>query len=161
MKTLYIIRHAKSSWELDVIDHQRPLNTRGIADATLIGKQLKTIIPQVDKIISSDAKRTLTTANLIVQQLAIDDKTIHSEPKMYDFNGTDVLKVIRSCEDMVNSLLIFGHNSALTSLVNFLGSTSIDNLPTAGVVAITFEQAHWKDVQKGTTQFTIFPKEVR
>ncbi|MDH7445680.1 SixA phosphatase family protein [Aquimarina sp. 2201CG14-23] len=161
MKTLYIIRHAKSSWEFDVDDHKRPLNNRGLRDADLIGKKLKTIVKSVDKILSSDAERAKTTAKIILDNLDFDDSIFSLEPKLYDFNGHQVMEVIKGCSDEINTLMIFGHNHAFTSIANLYGNKVIDNLPTAGLVGIEFEVNDWKSISVGNTFLTLFPKELR
>ena len=87
MKTLYLIRHAKSSWEFDVDDHERPLNERGMKDAPLVASHVKSLIKVPDQIISSDAVRAKTTAVLYLQSLDIPQDRLKLDPKLYDFNG--------------------------------------------------------------------------
>ncbi|WP_344926603.1 SixA phosphatase family protein [Aquimarina addita] len=161
MKTLYIIRHAKSSWEYDVEDRNRPLNERGVNDAGLIGKKLISLINPVDQVLCSDAKRTQMTADIVLSHLTIDRSVFSLEPKLYDFDGHQVIEVIKSCSNQVSSLMIFGHNHALTSIVNMFGSEIIYNLPTAGVVAIHFDVEEWQNISVGKNLFTLFPKELR
>ncbi len=161
MKTLYIIRHAKSSWEFDVVDHQRPLNDRGLVDAKLIGEKLKTLVESIDLVLCSDAERAKMTAHIILENLDVPDNISRLEPDLYDFNGHQVVETIKNCDDKISTLMIFGHNHALTSIANLYGSISIDNLPTAGVVAIQFDINSWKELNVGKTLLTIFPKELR
>ncbi len=161
MKTLYIIRHAKSSWEFDLEDHKRPLNKRGLKDAGLIGKQLKTLIKPIDKVVSSDAERAKTTADIILENLDIDKSIFSLDSKLYDFGGHQVIEVVKNCQDEIKTLMIFGHNHALTSIANLYGSMAIDNLPTAGVVGIEFDVNNWKSIRVGKTVLTLFPKELR
>ncbi len=161
MKTLYIIRHAKSSWDYDVSDEMRPLNKRGFNDAELIGKELKTLIKPIDKILSSPAVRAHSTAKIVIEHLDVDKDIFSLEPNLYDFGGQDVIEVIKNCDDTINTLMVFGHNHALTSIANLYGSKKIDNLPTAGVVEIEFDTDHWKKITVGKTLLTIFPKSLR
>lgn len=161
MKTLYIIRHAKSSWEFDLDDHKRPLNKRGLKDADLIGKQLKMLIKPVDMVLSSDAERAKTTARIILDNLTIDEDVFSLESKLYDFGGHKAIEVVKNCPDEIETLMIFGHNHAFTSIANLYGSQVIDNLPTAGVVGIEFDVDNWKDISVGKTVLTLFPKELR
>ncbi|WP_299242330.1 histidine phosphatase family protein [uncultured Aquimarina sp.] len=161
MKTLYIIRHAKSSWEFDLEDHERPLNKRGLRDADLVGKRLKTLVNTIDKALSSDAERAKTTAKIILDNFDIDKNVFSLESKLYDFSGHQVIEVIKSCDKNVNTLMIFGHNHAFTSIANLYGSKVIDNLPTAGVVGIQFNVDNWNDIEVGKTVLTLFPKELR
>lgn len=161
MKTLYIIRHAKSSWEFDLEDHKRPLNNRGVKDADRIGEQLKSLIKPIDKALSSDAVRARTTAKIILDHLNVEKDTFNLEPKLYDFDGHQVVEVIKNCENYVDTLLIFGHNHAFTSIVNLYGDQKIDNLPTAGVVGIQFDIDNWADIGVGKNILTLFPKDLR
>lgn len=161
MKTLYIIRHAKSSWGFNLPDDKRPLNERGLRDAELIGKELKNIVKPIDRVLCSPAERAYETAKIICDQLNISEDIFFLEPNLYDFEGSKVINVIKSCKDTIHTLIIFGHNHAFTSLANLLGSTYIDNLPTAGVVAIEFEAEKWQDINVGKTLLTIFPKSLK
>ncbi|GGX03718.1 SixA phosphatase family protein [Aquimarina muelleri] len=161
MKTLYIIRHAKSSWGFDLPDDKRPLNERGERDAELIGKELKTLVKPVDRILCSPAERAYNTAKIISYQLNISEDIFVLEPDLYDFEGSKVINVIKNCTDTIQTLMIFGHNHAFTSVANLLGNTYIDNLPTSGVVAIEFETEKWKDINVGKTLLTIFPKSLK
>ncbi|GAA4271708.1 histidine phosphatase family protein [Aquimarina gracilis] len=158
MKTLYMIRHAKSSWEYDVSDDKRPLNKRGLKDADLIGKELQTVVKSVDRILCSPAERAHATAKIIVGYLDFSDYIFDLEPRLYDFGGNHVIEVIKSCDDSVDSLMIFGHNHAFTAIANLYGSEKIDNLPTAGVVVIQFDVNKWKNIDVGKTLLKIFPK---
>lgn len=161
MKTLYIIRHAKSSWEFDVSDDKRPLNQRGLADAELIGKELKTVVKSVDKILCSPAKRAFSTAKIVVSHLEVSENIFSLEPDLYDFDGRMAIDVIKRCKDDISTLMIFGHNHAFTSIVNLYGSEQIDNLPTAGVAAIEFDVDKWQNISVGKTLMIISPKSLR
>ncbi len=161
MKTLYLIRHAKSSWEFDVDDHERPLNERGMKDAPLIAAHIKSLIKVPGRIISSDAIRAKTTAILYLQSLGIPQEQLELEPKLYEFEGSRVANIIRSCADDIDVLMVFGHNNAITSVVNQLGDRKIDNVSTAAFTAITFEQDTWAAIKDGITQHYIKPKQLK
>lgn len=161
MKTLYMIRHAKSSWEFDVSDEKRPLNQRGLRDADLIGKELKTIIKSIDKVLCSPAERAYSTAKIVLSHLNISDNIFSLEPRLYDFGGNQVIETIKDCNDSVDTLMIFGHNHAFTSIANLYGSEKIDNVPTAGVVVIQFDIEKWKNLSVGKTLLKIYPKSLR
>ena len=161
MKTLYFIRHAKSSWKYDLSDHQRPLKKRGLTDANHIGKYLKARAITVDQIASSDATRARTTALTIAGYMNYTESDIEFRRDLYDFSGDQVDQFIRTLDDQKNSVMLFGHNPAFTLLANEKGTIYLDNLPTAGVVAIQFDTNSWQNCTKGTTLFTIFPKQLR
>ena len=160
MKRLILVRHAKSSWEHSVTDHDRPLKTRGINDANAVSKALIGHF-QPDIVLSSDAVRTSITANIFISNLNIEEKIVQFIPDLYDFSGSNLLQVIKSCENHINTLMIFGHNHALTSFVNSYGDTYIDNVPTSGVVVIEFEIDLWKHLTPGKTIYTLFPRDLK
>ena len=161
MKTLILVRHAKSSWEFNMNDHDRPLNERGISDANLISKHLKEQKLEIDLVLTSDAERAKSTAKIVVANLNIDASTFHMEKNLYDFSGKNLVRVIQNCENSVDTLMIFGHNHAVTAFVNTYGTILIDNVPTCGVVIITFNIKDWKDLIKGETITTLFPKDFK
>ena len=161
MKKLITIRHAKSSWEYDVIDHERPLNERGESDATLVSKHLESFNLNPDLILSSDAMRAKTTANIFVENCNFGNNEVHLNHELYDFAGHNLLKVIKNCKDSINTLMIFGHNHALTAFVNTYGNKYIDNVTTAGVVIIDFDIESWKNLKPGKTMLTLFPRHLK
>ena len=159
MKKLILVRHAKSSWDHNVIDHERPLSERGLNDANYISNKLN--INNLDMVLSSDSIRTKTTANIFISNLKIDKSIVHFSNKLYDFSGRNLIEVICNCENKINSLMIFGHNHAITAFVNTYGDTHIDNVPTCGVVIIEFKIDNWKCLNKGKTVKTLFPRDLR
>jgi len=161
MKTLYLVRHAKSSWEFDLEDHGRPLNERGLLDASLVARNIKDGIKAPDKIMSSDAVRAKTTAMLYLKALGIDPSVLILDPKLYDFNGREVEKIVRGTSDEVNCLMIFGHNNAMTSLVNKWGDLEIENVSTAAFTELVFKQKKWAEIKNGTTEQYITPKQFK
>lgn len=161
MKTLYMVRHAKSSWEHDVIDHQRPLKEKGEKDAKAVSKVVKKTIIAPQKIISSDAVRALSTAHYFKDALEIADTDFSTTHDLYDFSGENVMRVIKDLDNSVDRVMLFGHNHAFTSIANMLGSISIDNVPTCGFFMIEFDTDAWSDIKTGKTVRTIFPRDVR
>lgn len=160
MKTLYLVRHAKSSWKFDVIDHQRPLNERGLNDAPKMAQHIARQMPKPDLIISSDALRARTTAVFFAKAYHIEDKEIMLNHQLYDFAGSDLVEVIRTTNNEVETLMVFGHNNAMTNFVNTYGDQDIDNVATAAFTAINFEIDSWQDLTTGTTICHKSPKEL-
>lgn len=161
MKTLILIRHAKSSWNFDIIDHQRPLNKRGLNDAELVATYLEKLNLQIDMLFCSDAKRTRLTADFFISKLAISPDRIVFNHDLYDFDGRLLERVIKNCDASINNLMVFGHNHAITSFVNTYGNKYIENVPTCGVVVIQFDIMNWNDLNQGETTQTIFPKNLK
>ena len=161
MKKLVLVRHAKSSWEHDVIDHQRPLKKRGFEDADLVSKSFKNQVIKADLVVSSDAIRAKTTAEIFISNLNIDESIVQLNHDLYDFSGMDLIRVIKSCDDTINTLMVFGHNHAITAFVNTYGDKYIDNVPTSGLVALEFEIDQWEELKPGKTFATIFPRDLK
>ncbi|PVW13791.1 SixA phosphatase family protein [Marixanthomonas spongiae] len=161
MKTLYLVRHAKSSWKYDVTDHLRPLKKRGHNDATLVSEKIKNEIEPPQKILTSDANRARTTAEYFKKAFNITDDNYELTHDLYDFSGQQVMQVIKSIDNFLDRAMIVGHNHAFTSMVNMMGSKKIENLPTSGFVMIEFDVDDWNDVSTGTTKEMVFPRHLK
>jgi phosphohistidine phosphatase len=161
VKRLYIVRHAKSSWEDPMLDDfSRPLNDRGKRDAPKMGKRLKEKKIMPDLLLSSPARRALATCKRIAEVIGYDEDKIKTERNLYHASETQMLEVVQSLKDKHAVVMIFGHNPGLTTFVNELGNQHFDNVPTCGVAAYDFEVANWKDVNfaKGKLLFFDYPK---
>ena len=161
MKTLYLVRHAKSSWEHDVIDHERPLNNRGFKDADLVSSHLKNTLETPNLVISSDAMRAKTTAMIFAKNLGINEDDIVLNHQLYDFSGRDLTEVISNCDDIIHTLMVFGHNHAMTAFVNTYGDEYTGNVATSGFTHIKFDIDTWKDLKQGKTIQTLYPKQLK
>jgi len=161
MKRLILVRHGKSSWKYDVADDKRPLKERGFKDGKLIaGAFEKFYVPPV-RIWTSPAVRAYETAKIFQETLNVEEKDFEIKASLYTFNKQDLLNVIRSCSDNITKLMIFGHNPAMTGVVNQLGDKEFDNIPTTGLTVLDFDVSSWKDVTKGKTILNLFPKNLR
>ncbi len=161
MKRLILVRHGKSSWEYDVADDKRPLKERGFKDGKLIaGAFEKFYVPPV-KIWTSPAVRAFETAKIFKEVLHVEDKDFEIKSSLYTFNRKDLIDIIKSCEDSIHKLMVFGHNPAMTGAVNELGDKTFDNIPTTGLTVIDFEVSGWKEIANGKTILNLFPKNLR
>jgi phosphohistidine phosphatase len=159
MKTLYIIRHAKSSWAVaDQPDFERGLNERGKKDAPRMGKRLKEKNIHPDLIVSSSAKRAYSTAKKIAKVLNYPKEKIKKDPALYHAGEDTILSVIQELKDKHETVLLFGHNPGLTDFVNTLMNEegNIENVPTCGVVAFKLQVDSWKDVSWGGGKMMFF-----
>lgn len=162
MKTLTFIRHAKSSWKYNLPDKERPLKTRGIADAQKVSFKFKNINPSIDIIFCSPAKRASSTCKIFLKNFEFDSKRNNITDDLYDFSGNKVERFITNINDEYDNVLIFGHNDAFNRLINKLGNKSIPHLPTCGLVKIVFNIDSWKNVREGgKTELIIFPRHLK
>lgn len=162
MKTLYIIRHAKSSWaDFTVDDFDRSLNERGLRDAPDMALRLKEKQVQPDLLLSSPAKRAKETALFFKNVLAINESMFQFDATIYEASLDTLTKIIKSIPATVDSCMLVGHNPGLTYLVNDIASVHIDNIPTCGIAAIQF-QCEWNEVSSGTGSLIWFdyPKSI-
>jgi len=161
MKTLYLVRHAKSSWEHDVIDHERPLKDRGFKDAKLVSSHLKGSLELPDLVMSSDAMRAKTTATIFMKNLGMNEDDIVLNHELYDFSGRGLTNVITNCDDGIDRLMVFGHNHAMTAFVNTFGDDYTGNVATSGFTHIEFDIDSWKDLKPGKTKQSLYPKQLK
>lgn len=161
MKFLTLIRHAKSSWnfpELEDID--RPLNERGKQSIPLIANFLKAQHIHPDLIISSPAVRAQKTAKGIGKIIGYDLKKLHTEAVIYFGTSQAVLGMLQELDDNRDDVFLFGHEPILSALIYRLTEKQLEKFPTCGVCRMAFAVAHWKDLQKGTCELLIFPKQL-
>jgi phosphohistidine phosphatase len=149
-KTLFLVRHAKSSWdETGLDDRQRPLNERGKEEAPKMGKHLAGYKVKPDLITSSPAVRALKTAEKIAKELGFRKSDVVVNENIYTFDGGNLVDVIKELDDKYDTVMLVGHNPAITALAKELSNADIDNIPTCGVALIEFDAGNWKDVSKG------------
>jgi phosphohistidine phosphatase len=148
MKTLVLVRHAKSSWrDTTLPDKQRPLNDRGKRDAPRMGKRLAKRDVKADLILSSPANRALTTAEIIAKELDYKLKDIVVDDRLYPGVADDLLGVIHKLSDKLDRVMLVGHNPALANLAHRF-SSEITHMPTCAVAEFTFNAKSWQDVDK-------------
>ena len=164
MKTLTIVRHAKSSWkDASLSDRHRPLNGRGKRDAPVMGQRILEHGIRPSLIISSPAERAWTTAKVVAEQINYPREFLQREPGLYLASLDQLLDIIVAQDESFNSLMVFGHNPGLTDLVNFLQPGLTSNLPTAGVVAVGLHQDDWNLYERPKTELIVhdWPKKLR
>ena len=163
MKTLYIVRHAKSSWSFpELSDEERPLLEKGKKRTRKIINYLQEKDVSVDLIISSHAVRALETARIIAHGIGYPIDNIRISQQVY-FAGADQLyDQFFDLNDSIQSLMIVGHNPAFTNFANHFLDKKIDWLPTSGVVSITFDTNIWVNLPlaKRAVNFIIYPKQL-
>jgi phosphohistidine phosphatase len=161
MRLLILARHAKSSWENpELEDFERPLNSRGHRDAPEMANRLKRLDVKPDIILSSPAIRAVMTARIYAVTLHFPLNKINYSESVYSDGYTELFKSIRDFPDTFSQIMMVGHNPVMTDLANHLMNEEIDNMPTAGVVGIWFNDKSWSDIRSrsGKIKFFEFPK---
>ncbi len=161
MKTLLLVRHAKSSWEnSDLTDFERPLNKRGKRDAPFMAKLIAEMNIRPDLMISSPAERALTTARIFAGEFNIDPKKIIKDDRIYTNGLKNIINIISEIDNDVITLIVFGHNPDLSYLTGKISDKYIDTIPTCGVVCVDFDFISWYDIEsvKGKLRFFEYPK---
>jgi len=161
MKTLYIVRHAKSSWEFPHLsDPERPLLEKGKERTKLVTKYLKKNKINVDLIISSHATRATETATILAKAIGYPAESIRINRMLYHATSENISDQFYEVPDNIRSLMIVGHNPTLTDFANQFLDKKIDWLPTSGIVSVTFNASGWDKIleMKPVVNFVIFPK---
>ena len=161
MKTLYLIRHAKSSWSYpELEDFERPLSNRGRKSALLMGTILKKLKAAPDLLISSPANRAAMTARMIADAIRYPLDKIQYTERIYLADEAVLIQVIKNINNSVNRAMLIGHNPGLTGLANTIGDQPIGDIPTGGVCCMDLKIASWKGIQEhgGKLRFFEFPK---
>ncbi len=146
MKTLFLVRHAKSSRdEPSLPDRQRPLDDRGRRDAPRMGKRLACHKVKPDLIVSSPALRALTTAQLIASEIGYEQNDIVIDDRLYASSADDLLVVVRAFDKKFECVMLCGHNPEFTDLARRLSSEIVD-MPTCAVAEFRYDTKAWADV---------------
>ncbi len=161
MKTLYVLRHAKSSWEDPHLrDYDRPLNERGLRDAPVMAARLLKKTQEqgvkLTAILSSPALRTQTTASFFAKSLSLTQDQLQFEPQIYLAGTGRLIQLVRRFSPETSAAMLVGHNPALTDFVNAMSGSSIDNIPTCGLVTLQLPIENWNQADFGEAQLLSF-----
>ncbi len=164
MKTLILVRHAKSDWgNPSLSDFDRPLNERGKRDAPVMAKRLLDRKIKIDQFIASPAKRAAKTAKYFAEAFDFKKDKIDFKEKLYMADSSTFYSIIEKTSDKHETIALFSHNFGITDFANVLTSTSIDNIPTCGVFALTADCEKWSDFKDAKKAFLFFdyPKAIQ
>lgn len=158
MKTLIVVRHAKSSWaNLGQPDFERPLNDRGKNDAPKMAKRLKKGWGKPELLVSSPAKRALATCKLFAEELGYKKEKILEVPELYHAPQEVFYKVVHKLPDDVSSAAVFSHNPGITDFVNSLiPGANLDNMPTCAVFVVEANTTQWAGFESAGKRFVMF-----
>lgn len=157
MKTLILVRHAKSSWlhpELD--DFERPLNERGKKDAPEMAQRLHSKKLPIDLFVSSAARRTRKTAFIFAEEFGLGRTDVQLLPELYHASGDKLLEVIRNFPDDRSAAVIFAHNPGITALSNQLSHVKVDHFPTCALYAVRANVSAWAAFPLFDNEFLFF-----
>ena len=161
MKRLYLLRHAKSSWnDPDLADFDRPLNERGLVAAPFMGRLIASKNYMPDLIISSPARRAIETAELVHESAGPDNAEIKLVERVYESSPQTLLTIIAALDDAAGSALLVGHNPGMEGVIRLLTGRS-ETMPTAALAVIDLNIEHWNDLRSGcgTLVEVVRPKE--
>lgn len=160
MKTLFILRHAKSSWDdASLADFDRPLNPRGLKAAPLVGETVRKNKFQIDLIISSPAKRAEQTA-VLVREAGKIEAEIQFDDRVYEASPQRLLQILSEPDDKITSVMLVGHNPGLEGLLKML-TQKIEAMPTAALAVVDLKIDDWKEIHLdcGNLRTLIRPKD--
>ena len=171
MLTLSLLRHAKSNWSNPTIpDRERPLATRGVTDAPLIGKAMAERGIDPELVLCSSARRTRDTLALVLPELKVEPKVVY-EDALYHARPETMLEIMQALQPGASRVMLVGHNPELQSFALDLVGSGPKHLrdrlrekyPTAGLVVMTFTAGLWKSVTINSGELKLFltPKELR
>ena len=160
MKTLILVRHAKSDWPTNTDDLDRPLSECGHQDAPKMAKFLKSNEVKIDAFVTTPAKRTITTCRYFAE--VFENKNIKKIEELYNASSTEFLELIENLDDSVENVAIFSHNNGITYFANSLTNENIEHMPTCSVVAFKIDTKNWAEFKKSAKEFLFFykPKEI-
>lgn len=160
MKTLYLCRHAKSSWDDPALpDEERPLIPQGISKTMLVARFLKERDIQPELMISSHAVRAYETARIIAKELGYSRQKIRVDPAIYDGSEESIADLVSGIDNTVESVMVFGHNPTITQAANLFLHPRIAEMRTSAIVGIRFDTDKWEkiSVSAASKDFIIYP----
>lgn len=164
-KTLYLLRHAKSSWkDSSLANYDRPLNKRGKRDAPEMGQRLVKQGIRPDLIVSSPARRAKNTAEAIAEAVGYAAPRIRWESSLYHAIPETLLRELQCTSNSHSSLMLVGHNPGFTDFCNLLSEQPVDNIVTAGIVCLEFDVNSWAEVtteEGGALVWYDYPKRLK
>ena len=161
MKTLTLVRHAKSSWkDNSLADRDRPLSKRGKRDAPEMGRRIAAAGIRPSLIVSSPAVRAWTTAKIIANEIGYPREFLQRDNGLYLASVNGILDVIVAQDPGFNSLMLVGHNPGFTDFANYLVPGLTNNMPTASVVSVELDSEDWSLYDKPAAELLLydFPK---
>ncbi len=157
MKTLLLIRHAKSSWDNAVLtDFERPLNERGKYDAPLMAKKTKDKKIEINLFVSSPATRAKKTAEIFMHEFGAKEKKLAVIDALYEASINNFYEVVQKLNNKDDTVALFAHNPGITDFINSLECSPVYDMPTCGVYAFKIKTKNWADFKNSDKEFLFF-----
>ena len=164
MKTLILVRHAKSSWDSPTMkDFDRPLNERGQKEAQLMAQRLLDEKVNLDAFVTSTAQRAFTTAEYFHQAYKAQPEQLVLKPELYHASVKAFYDVIATLDSSLKNVAIFSHNPGITEMVNSLAVANVDDMPTCAIFGVIADVKNWEEFAAAEKRFLLFdyPKKVK
>ncbi len=157
MKTILLVRHAKSGWDNPSLpDFERTLTGRGKTDAKRMAKRLKEKSIKIDALVSSTAKRAKKTAKIFMKELGIDKKNLEFTDSLYEPSVKDFYDAVEGLNDEDETAALFSHNPGITEFADSLNCQPVYDMAACAVFACKIETKHWKDFRHAKKEFLFF-----
>jgi phosphohistidine phosphatase len=157
MKSLILVRHAKSDWgDSNLPDFERPLSERGKKDAPEMARRLQERVPVIDAFVSSPARRARKTAQVFALAYDFPKEAIVLKDELYEPDARDFNHAVSTLEDRLNTVVMFSHNNGITDFANHLTNAFIDSIPTCGIFAVRIQAERWQDFMSAEKHFDFF-----
>lgn len=161
MKTLYLCRHAKSSWaDPGMDDFDRPLNERGARNAAHMAQVFRDRGEPLDLIVTSPAVRAMTTAGSFVKAMDLPKEALREDRTLYLADRPTLMRIVNALPNKAERVMLFGHNPGFTELLDHLTDAGVENLPTCGMARIDVAVNDWEAIGKhsGNLVWFDYPK---
>ena len=157
MKTLLIVRHAKSSSaDQGQADFDRSLNKRGKEDSIEMAKRVSKVVDRIDAFVSSPAKRARKTAEKFAIQYGVEKDQLLLKPNLYEPNLDDFYEVVENLDNSFETVALFSHNPGITDFANSQNCMNIFNMPTGSVFAVKINTEKWSEIRIADRKFLFF-----
>ena len=157
MKTLILIRHAKSSWDDPALsDFERPLNERGKKDAPSMAERLYERGIKIDAFVTSPARRARKTAEQFAKRYKKEKSDLLLKTELYMAGDEAFTNVIEKLDDDIDCVAVFSHNPGITDFANSLTDARIDNIPTCGIFGVSLDAKKWNKFREAKKKFLFF-----
>lgn len=156
MKTLLLVRHAKSSWSVPTLsDKARPLNKRGKRDVITMGQRLFNREVKPDLIVASSAVRSTITAHAIAKEIEYDQECIILDDKLYACQPEYLLEIVQTFDNGLDYVMLVGHNPELNDFL-FMFTREIEHMPTCAMAELKFDVSDWTKIRQDNLQAVLF-----